>query len=280
VTYEYEGQRGPKLSVPIGATDTHMHIYEPGYPMAPTALLSPPSGELADYKKVQQRLGLERVVIVQPTTYGTDNSCTLDTMAKVGSSSRGVVAVDTLVSDQDLQILTDKGITGLRFHMLPGGALPWEILGAMANRINNFGWHIQLQLDGRELPHHINEVNNLPCPLVIDHVGKFLEPVDPDDEAFRMMLGLVESGAWVKLSAAYETSRIGAPYFDDVAILANYFIAAAPERMLWASNWPHPGQSPRPDDAVLMDTLLNWVDNDALRRKILVDNPADLYGFK
>jgi D-galactarolactone isomerase len=279
MAYEFEGKPGPNLNVEAGATDTHMHIYEPEYPMAPTALLAPPDGKLDDYKKVQHRLGLERVVIVQPTTYGIDNSCTLDAMAKIGSNARGVVAVDTSASDADLEDFTRKGITGIRFHMLPGGALPWDILEEMAARVHNFGWHVQLQLDGKELPDHIDAVRNLPCPLVIDHVGKFLEPVTPDHKTFRMMLDLVENGAWVKLSAAYETSTLGPPYFDDVGALAKAFIAAAPERMLWATNWPHPGQAPRPDDAMLIDTLLDWVDSDALRQKILVDNPAQLYGF-
>ncbi|MBT3917458.1 MAG: amidohydrolase family protein, partial [Rhodospirillaceae bacterium] len=126
---------------------------------------------------------------------------------------------------------------------------------------------------------HIDMVKNLPCPLVIDHVGKFLEPVPVENETFQMMLSLVENGAWVKLSAAYETSKVGPPNFDDVGALAKAFIAAAPEHMLWASNWPHPGQDPRPDDAILVDTLLSWVESDALRQKILVDNPAELYGF-
>jgi D-galactarolactone isomerase len=279
MAYEFEGSPGPILNVPAGATDTHMHIYEPEYPIAPTALLAPPDGKLVDYKKVQHRLGLERVVIVQPTTYGTDNSCTLDAMAKIGSNARGVVAVDTTASDADLEDFTRKGVTGIRFHMLPGGALPWDILEEMAARVHNFGWHVQLQLDGKELPDHIDAVRNLPCPLVIDHVGKFLEPVSPDHETFRMMLDLVENGAWVKLSAAYETSNTGPPYFNDVGALAKAFVAAAPERMLWATNWPHPGQTPKPDDAMLIDTLLDWVDSDALRQKILVENPAQLYGF-
>tara|TARA_B100000315_G_scaffold256209_2_gene301576 strand:+ start:7014 stop:7853 length:840 start_codon:yes stop_codon:yes gene_type:complete len=279
MTYEYEGEPGPRLTVPAGATDTHMHIYEPEYAMAPTALLAPPDGKLEDYQKVQQRLGLQRVIVVQPTSYGTDNSCTLEAMAKIGDAARGVVAVDTSVADSELEDLTRKGICGVRFHMLPGGAVPWEILPEMAARAQNFGWHVQLQLDGRELPDHIDVVKSLPCPLVIDHVGKFLEPVPVENDTFQMMLGLVENGAWVKLSAAYETSKNGPPNYDDVGDLAKAFVKTAPERMLWASNWPHPGHDPRPDDAVLMDTLLDWVDSDSLRQKILVDNPAELYGF-
>ncbi len=279
MAYEYEGAPSPTLNVPAGATDTHMHIYEPEYPMAATALLAAPDGKLEDYKKVQKRLGLERVVIVQPTTYGTDNSCTLAAIANFGKSARGVVAVDTSVTDEELEDLTSRGITGIRFHMLPGGPLPWEILEEMAARVHDFGWHVQLQLNGRELPDHIDTVRNLPCPLVIDHVGKFLEMVSVEDDTFQMMLKLVEDGAWVKLSAAYEFSKIGPPNFDDVGALAKAFIAAAPERMLWATNWPHPGQDPRPDDSMLMDTLLDWVDSGALRQKILVDNPAELYKF-
>jgi len=256
-----------------------MHIYEPQYAMAPTALLEPPDGRLADYRKVQDRLGLDRVVIVQPTTYGVDNSCTLDAMAKIGDSARGVVAVDTSVTDGELEDLTSKGVRGIRFHMLPGGALPWEILEEMAARVDNFGWHVQLQLDGRELHDHIDAVNRLPGGLVIDHVGKFLEPVKTDHIAFKMMLDLVDNGAWVKLSAPYEVSKVGPPHYDDVGILAKAFVKAAPERMLWATNWPHPAQDPRPDDAIVMDMLLDWVDNERTRQKILVENPAELYGF-
>jgi len=117
---------------------------------------------------------------------------------------------------------------------------------------------------------------------VIDHVGKFLEPVPPDHDAFKSLLRLVDTGrCWVKLSAAYETSKRGAPHYEDVGELAKALVKAAPERMLWASNWPHP-QEPRdamPDDADLLDILLEWAPDDAVRRKILADNPAELYGF-
>lgn len=279
MAYEYEGAPKPELIAPPGATDTHMHIYERQYAMAPTALLAPPDGPLADYRKVQERLGLERVVIVQPTSYGVDNSCTLDAMAKIGDNARGVVAVDASITDAELETLTAKGVCGIRFHMLPGGALPWKILDEMASRVNNFGWHVQLQLDGRTLSDHIGAVKNLPCDLVIDHVGKFLEPVSTEDANFKLMLDLVDKGAWVKLSAPYEVSKLGPPFFDDVGRLAKTFVKAAPERMLWATNWPHPAQDPRPDDAVVLDMLLDWVDDNQTRRRILADNPAELYGF-
>lgn len=269
----------PNLSAPPGACDTHMHIYEPGYAMAPTALLAPPDGRLEDYQKVQARLGLERVVIVQPTTYGADNSCTLDAMAKIGANARGVAVVEPDVSDDELAALTAKGVRGVRFHMLPGGALPWAWLDEIAARVADHGWHIQLQLDGRDLPEREAMIRAWPGELVIDHTGKFLEPVPVEDPAFQCLRDLVADGAWVKLSAPYETSETGPPAYSDVGALATQLMKDAPERMLWASNWPHPGQNPRPDDAMLMDTLLIWAGDDAICNRILADNPSALYGF-
>ncbi len=269
----------PNLIAPPGACDTHMHVYEPGYDMAPTALLPPPDGRLEDYRRVQERLGLERVVIVQPTTYGDDNRCTLEAMAALGDSARGVAVVGTGAGDEVYGDLTARGIRGIRFHMLPGGALPWEDLDVLAGRAADHGWHIQLQLDGRLLPEFEAQIRSWPGELVIDHTGKFLDPVSPDHAAFECLKGLVAAGAWVKLSAPYETSKAGPPRFDDVAALARELVRESPDRMLWASNWPHPGQNPRPDDAMLLDTLLHWAGDEATRKRILADNPARLYGF-
>ena len=153
-------------------------------------------------------------------------------MLRLGETAREVVVIDNSASDKDLETLTNKGVAGIRFYMFPGGALPWSILETMAPRVHNFGWHIQLQLDGKELPNHIELIRRLSCPVLIDHVGNFFEPVSPVSKIFQMMRDLVENGAWVKLSAAYKTSRIGPPNFEDTGALAKAFIALAPERML------------------------------------------------
>lgn len=272
----------PRLKAPPGACDTHMHIYEDRFPKAPTALIKPPPATVADYRKLQQRLGLTRTVIVQPSTYGADNRCTLEAMAAFGDNARGVAVVDTSVTNDELARLTKAGIRGIRFLMLPGGALPWDILETIAARVHEFGWHVQLQLDGRGLPEREAQLRGLPGTLVVDHVGKFLEPVSVDHAAFRVLARLVEAGrTWVKLSAAYEVSKKGPPTYDDVGALAKALVRLAPERMVWASNWPHPSvpKEERPDDAVLLDTLLDWAPDEAIRRRILVDNPATLYGF-
>jgi D-galactarolactone isomerase len=275
----------PKLQAPAGTSDCHLHVYGTAdrYPVAPTNVRPvPQAATVEDYQMVMQRLGIERAVIVQPSAYGTDNRCTLEGMRALGKNARGVAVVDQAVTDDEMYILNEAGIRGQRFHMLPGGVLSWDILEEMAARVNTFDWHIQLQLDGRQLDEKESLLKRLAGTLVIDHVGKFLEPVTVDHPGFQTLLRLLESGrCWVKLSAPYETSAVGPPHYDDVGVLAKALIRAAPERMLWASNWPHPSvdKEQRPDDAQLLDVLLDWCDDEAIRQRILVDNPAALYGF-
>jgi D-galactarolactone isomerase len=271
----------PHLKAPKGTCDTHMHIYDHRYPMAATAKFNPPDAPVSAYLKVRERLGIERSVVVQPTTYGTDNRCTLEAMKTLGSSARGVAVVDQTITDAELDRLTKLGICGIRFHMLPGGALPWDILETMAARVATFGWHVQLQLDGRQLPERAAQIGRLSGTLVVDHVGKFLEPVPLDHPSFQALMRLVENGrTWVKLSAPYEVSKIGPPNYDDVGTLAKALVKIAPDRMLWATNWPHPTPGvPVPDDIWMLDMLLDWVADAATRKQVLVNNPARLYGF-
>jgi D-galactarolactone isomerase len=276
-----QADRMPRLKAPPGTTDTHMHVFEARFALAPTALTKPPEAPASEYAKVRERLGIERTVVVQPSGYGTDNACTLAAVATLGSSARGVAVVPESVADTELDRLTRAGIRGVRFHMFPGGVLPWESLEPLAARVLRFGWHVQLQLDGRRLPDHEAVLRRLPGMLVIDHVGKFLEPVPTDHPSFRVLVRLVEAGrTYVKLSAPYEVSKVGPPNYDDVGALAKVLVQAAPERMLWATNWPHLGQ-PREflPDAAMLDMLLDWAPDEAIRRQILVDNPARLYGF-
>ncbi|HEY5720179.1 MAG TPA: amidohydrolase family protein [Gammaproteobacteria bacterium] len=270
----------PQLQAPPGACDTHMHFYHHGYPPAAGALLTPADAWLDDYRALQARLGLQRVVIVQPTTYGRDNACQLAALAAFGDSARAVLVVDDRIDEAQLERFTALGARGARFHMLPGGAVPWELLEPVAARIAPFGWHVQLQLNGRELPEQLARLQRLPCPLVIDHVGRFTPPVAPEHAAFRALRELLDGGrCWVKLSAPYVSAPCAPPAYAEVSALARELVAAAPERMLWASNWPHPGEAGPPDEALLLDLLLAWADDGATRQRILVDNPAALYGF-
>jgi D-galactarolactone isomerase len=267
--------------LPPGTCDTHMHIYDSRYPVAQTSLLRPPDASIDQYRRVQTDLGLQRVVVVQPTTYGLDNSCTLDAVAAFGDQARAVVVIDDRTSDSELARLTGLGARGARFHMLPGGAVPWEMMPAVSERIAPFGWHIQLQMNGRDLIDRMHALIALPTPVVVDHVGRYMPPVEPDDERFGALLRLLDTGrCWVKLSAPYESAPDATHEYPTVARLVERLVQHAPERLLWATNWPHPGQTNPPSLTDLSRLATEWMPDALVRHRILVDNPAELYLFE
>jgi D-galactarolactone isomerase len=275
-------QRRPRLAVPPGATDTHIHVYHAEVPPAPAGPALPGDFRESHYREMRQRLGLERVIVVQPNAYQDDNRVTLEAIRALGPGAKGVGVVKPGVSDAEIERLGKGGIVAQRIFQLPWGAVGFDRMHEVMARVHPFGWFANVQLDGRELPQWEESIRKLPGKFVIDHIGKFLEPVTPEQEAFKSLLRLVDTGrCWVKLAAAYETSKTGAPGYEDVSRLARALVKHAPGRMLWASNWPHPS-APKdqvPDDADLLDLLLDWAPDEATRRKILVDNPAQLYGF-
>ena len=272
----------PQLKPPPGACDTHIHVFDSAVPVMAGAAPGPAWATVVAYKALQNRLGTSRTVIVQSNAYGIDNSVLVSGLAALSPDAKGVAIVDRSVSDSELDRLTKAGVRGARFHMLPGGILKWEDLPTIAARVAAFGWHAQLQMDGRMLHEREAELRKWPCPLVIDHVGKFLEPVTVDHPGFKALLRLLDNGrCWLKLSAPYEVSKAGPPLYADVGALAKAAAKAAPERMLWASNWPHLSiKELPPDDAMLLDLLLDWVPDEKQRNAVLADNPAALYGFR
>jgi len=271
--------------IPEGACDCHMHIYgDPArYPVASTNPTPPPfEGTLEAYRHVMARLGLSRVIVVQPTAYGADNRCTLDAVAALGpAAARAVVVVAPDTEEAELARLAAQGAQGARAFMMKGGLVPWADLRRLSARVAPLGWHVQLQFDGGELPEREGLIRELECPVVIDHLGRFEEPVTPDHPAFRCLLRLVETGrVWVKASSPYGVSRSGPPDYADVAALARALVKAAPERIVWGSNWPHPNApAPKPDEKGLLDLLADWAPDEAVRRRILVENAGRLYGF-
>ena len=266
------------MKVPAGACDTHMHFYEANAPVPPGTFM-PGVFTVEDYRAaVQKRLGLERVVVVQANAYRDDNSVVLNAIAKLGAAAKGVAVVRASVAEGELERLTKGGICGVRIMTLHGGTLGFDAMDELMARVHPFGWHANIQLDGRELPKYRERLSKLPVDLVIDHNGKFLEPVAVDHPAFRVLLELLDGGrAWVKLAAPYETSKVGPPGYDDVSALARALVQRNPQRCLWASNWPHPNRNPAPANAAMLDLLLDWAGNEATARRILADNPARLY---
>jgi len=271
------------IKVPPGACDTHMHFYDSKLPAAPGTFL-PGDFTVEDYRaQLQKKLGFERVIVVQANAYADDNRVAVSAMNQLGKNAKGVAVVKPDVKDAELERLTKAGMCAVRIMTLHGGMLGFDVMDKVVARVHPFGWHANIQLDGRELPKHEAQIKRLPGKFVIDHTGKFLEPVKTDHPAFRSLLNLIDTGrCWVKLSAPYETSKTGAPKYEDVSVLARALVKKAPERMLWASNWPHPSmrKPAPPDDRALLDLLADWAPDEKTRTKILSSNPTELYGFR
>ena len=276
------GTEPPKLKAPPNACDCHMHIYDTRFPVAPNAKLRPPNASVDAYRQLQKRIGVTRNVVVTPSTYGTDNSCTLDAMAKLGATARGVAVVNTSVGDAELKRLNDLGVRGVRFNLVQSGATTVEMLEPLSKRVNDLGWHVQIHMLGDRIVETADLLQRLPSPIVFDHMARLPEPAGVDHPAFALVLKLIEKGrTWVKLSGAYADSRTGPPAYADVSKVARAYVKASPERMVWGSDWPHPTEKAdaKPDDAVLFDLLADWAPDETMRNRILVDNPATLYRF-
>lgn len=275
------GTQAPKLKVPANACDCHMHIYDSRFPVAPNATLRPPDARVDDYRLLQKRIGTTRNVVVQPSTYGTDNRCTLDAVAQFGSMARAVAVVDTSVSDEELKRLAQLGVRGIRFNLVQAGATTVDMLEPLSKRVNDLGWHVQIHMLGDQIVQIQEVLQRLPSPIVFDHMGRIPASASISHPAFAVIGKLIDKGrTWVKLSSAYQESKVGAPSYADVMGLAQAYVKAAPERMLWGSDWPHPTvKENKPDDAVLIDLLADWAPDERTRYRILVENPTAVYGF-
>jgi D-galactarolactone isomerase len=276
------GTNLPKLKMPADACDCHHHIYDSKYPIAPSATLKPGDAKVADYRALQQRIGTTRNVVVQPSTYGTDNSCTLDGMAQLGPASRGVAVVDTSVTDAELKRLNGLGIRGIRFNLVQAGATTVDMLEPLSKRIADLGWHVQIHQTGDGIVKMEDVLQKVASPIVFDHMGRIPKDVGVDHPAYTVISRLIDKGrSWVKISGAYMDTKVGPPTYADSTKLAQAFVKLAPQRMVWGSDWPHPTEKAddKPNDATLVDLLTEWVPDEATRRRILVENPAELYGF-
>src|SRR5882757_3851519 len=274
------GTESPKLKAPANACDCHMHIYDAKYPTDPKATLKPADALVADYKLLQKRIGTSRNVVVTPSTYGTDNRVTLDAIAQIGPTARGVAVVDATVTDAELKRMNDLGIRGIRFNLVQAGATTVEMIEPLSKRVNDLGWHIQIHMKGEQIAGIEDLLLRVPSPIVFDHLGRLAQPNALDSPGFKTISKLIDKGkTWVKLSGAYQDSKVGAPSYSDTVPVARTYIKAAPQRVVWASDWPHPTEKEKPNDAVLFDLLAEWAPDPASHTAILVQNPATLYGF-
>jgi predicted TIM-barrel fold metal-dependent hydrolase len=276
------GTRPPVTRVPADACDCHHHIYDARHPFDRAATLRPGEASIADYRALQRRIGTTRNVVVQPSSYGTDNRLLLESLGHFGARARGIAVVDTGVSDARLHALHAGGVRGIRFNLAPPGVTTLAMVAPLAARIAPLGWHVQVNapadvlLDARAL------WAGLPVPVVFDHLARVPQPEATRHPTFLMVRELLRlDRAYVKLSGFYNESIVGAPGYADAVEEASAYARAAPRRVLWGSDWPHPTEQPDrlPDDAALLDAFADAVPDEARRRQILVDNPAGLYGF-
>jgi predicted TIM-barrel fold metal-dependent hydrolase len=261
-----------------------MHVYDHRLPTASGARLLPPDASVAGYRLLQRRIGTRRTVLVTPSTYGTDNRCMLAGLAALGAEARGVAVIDEAATDAELHRLNTLGVRGIRFNLSLGGHPPANSLWPLAERIAPWGWHLQLLAAPDTLVSLEDTLRQLPVPLVFDHFGRIAPAEAGRHAAHRLLLDLLGNGrAWVKLSGGYivsPTHRSEDPALDG---LARSYLAAAPQQVIWGSDWPHAtasaGHHPMPDDAAQIDALARWTGNAAVLRQVLVDNPARLYGW-
>ncbi|MCJ2877459.1 amidohydrolase family protein [Rhizobium pusense] len=277
-----EGTQRPQFRAPQNTCDTHFHIYDSRFPAAANASLVPPDASVSDYKKLRARLGFERSVVVQPSTYGTDNSCLISALGELGTVARGIAVVDTTVTDDAIKALDAAGVRGIRFNLGRAGATTVDMIEPLSKRVADLGWHIQVHMLGNDVAKHADLLGRLPVTVVFDHLGRVPLPDGVKHSAFTVVSRLLEKGkAYVKLSSIYQDTVVGPPTYEDMGSLARAYLKVAPDRVLWASDWPHPspGKFGRPDDARLMDLAAEWAGSDDVRQKIFVDNAAKLYGF-
>jgi predicted TIM-barrel fold metal-dependent hydrolase len=279
------GTEAPKLKAPANACDCHHHIYDARFPFAQPGARMVPSAHVADYRLLQRRIGTTRSVVVTPAPYPAsvaDNRVTLDAIAQFGANARGVAIIFPTITDAELKTLNDAGVRGIRFSLAQASnATPAiEMIEPLSKRVNALGWHVQINMTADQIVAVGNLWDRLPSAIVFDHMGHMPQPMGINHPAFTIIRRLVDRGrTWVKLSVTYDSSKVGPPTYADVNKVGRAYVQAAPERMLWGSNWPHPNEPNKPNDAMLFDLLADWAPNETTRHRILVENPENLYGF-
>jgi len=277
------GSEPAKLKAPAGACDCHHHIYDAVRfpPVQPGGTIIP-DARLEEYRMLQRRIGTSRNVVVTPLAYVTDNRVTLDAIARLRPNARGVAVLRPTVTDAELKMLADGGIRGIRFSLSDPRNAPTsiEMIEPLSKRVNALGWHVQINMTADQIVAAQDLWNRLPSAIVFDHLGHVPEPAGVKHPVFNVVRRLVDKGrTWVKLSVTYDNTKDGPPGYADITKVAQAYVKAAPERMVWGSNWPHPNETKKPDDAALFDLMSKWAPDEATRNRILVRNPAALYGF-
>ena len=276
------------MRLPKGSIDTHVHVFERArYKMSPTRGYNPPDSTLADLKHLHAALGIDRVVFTQPSVYGTDNAAILDGAAALNTETpnraRCVVAIAMDIREDELAALDQAGARGVRLNFDNKGGMPITLdrIGELAARIKPFGWHFEWLFPGKDIVELMPVFAALTVPMSIGHFAYQPATAGVTAPGFQALLELMRRGnTWMKISGANRVSETDLPPYDDVKPMAHALIEAAPERIMWGTDWPHPNKYiANPNDGDLVDAFGDWVRDETMRRRIMVDTPAAFYRF-
>jgi predicted TIM-barrel fold metal-dependent hydrolase len=279
----------PIVPPPPNACDTHAHVFGPAsrFPYAADRSYTPPDAPLEKYLAMLDTLGFARGALVQGSAHGHDNSAMLDALERPPQRLRGVAVASAEVPPADLRRWHALGVRGLRFnHFFRGGQLhyrggvPLDDARKLAPLMKELGWHLQLWIDVKDLPDTVPTLKAIGLPVVIDHMGRTDARAGTGTAGFQSLVRLLgEGGCWVKVSGAHRLSN-NAPDYPEARAFHEALVAANPDQLVWGSDWPHPRiEGEMPNAGHLLDLFNEWTPDEAIRRRILADNPARLYGF-
>ncbi len=282
----------PEASAPTAVTppplacDAHCHVFGPAdrFPFSAKRTYTPPDSGVDKFEELQARLGLERAVFVQASCHGTDNTAMMDAIKRGKGRYAGVAMIDDSFTDDDLAYLDSNQVRGIRFNFVAhlGGAPDMDMFWRLVHRVAPLGWHIVLHLDAKDFGLYSPVLDELPVPYIIDHMARVPAADGIDQEPLQLLLDRMatDNRCWVKISCAERITEGRIPPYDDVIPIAKAVVAAAPDRVLWGTDWPHPNLVDMPDEGHLLDLLGRIVPDEALRNQILVNNPEALYDFE
>jgi predicted TIM-barrel fold metal-dependent hydrolase len=275
--------RKASCALPPGATDSHAHVFGPRaqYAYAGNRLYNPPPVLLMDYLHMLDTVGFARAVVVQSGVHGTNNDVLVDTIAQSNGRLKGIALIDEATTDAELDRLAAAGVRGFRANLVAKIGVQFDAAKKLAARVKRLNWHVQFLLDVENFPDLDRVLGDFPVEVVIDHMGRPDTQRGTNAPGFQALIRLLQSGrGWSKLSAPYRTSTQPFPHAD-ITPFAHALVAAAPDRLVWGSDWPHVMlESAMPNDGDLCDQLATWVPDAATHAKILVENPARLYKFQ
>ena len=274
----------PAFTPPPGACDAHCHVFGPAdvFPYHPTSSYIPPDAPAQKLAELHRHLGIERAVIVQASCHGPDNRAMLAAIEGSEGRYRGVCIADASFGPGDFEELDRGGVRGVRFNFVKhlGGAPDLSLIERVVGMVEPLGWHLVVHVNAEDLIEYEPFFSRFELPIVVDHMGRVPVSDGVDQEAFRILLSRLErENWWVKVCGAERISAEGPPFLDAVPF-ARALIDVAPDRVLWGTDWPHPNiRRWMPNDGELVDLLPHFAPDEETRRKILVENPARLYGF-